>query len=278
MNEHDERVHAVAEQTRALAASRQPAHIDKGGVHHVVPLAAGDGRFAGRRVDVSALRHVLEVDTERRRCVAEPGVTFRDLLNATLPHGLAPAIVPELEGITVGGAVAGCSVESASFRYGGFHDTCLAYEVVTGTGEVIACSPEQEPLLFGMIHGSYGTLAVLTRVSFALVPAMPYVHVEYRRFRDPDSFHEALLAGRAAPVFRLKRRPDVVCDYFIPAGRVPEFYSWYLRELGYFPLWVVPYRVPKPYPWLTEAHRARAGDLYVDLAVYGMPNGDERVD
>src|SRR5438093_31024 len=378
MNEHDERVHAVAEQTRALAASRQPAHIDKGGVHHVVPLAAGDGRFAGRRVDVSALRHVLEVDTERRRCVAEPGVTFRDLVNATLPHGLAPAIVPELEGITVGGAVAGCSVESASFRYGGFHDTCLAYEVVTGTGEVIACSPEQEPLLFGMIHGSYGTLAVLTRVSFALVPAMPYVHVEYRRFRDPDSFHEALLArcaaadvdfidgivhapdhwtlclgrfvaeaarpssyrwldvyykstrtlredvlttpdyffrydteahwlsrtvpplewkpirfllgglflgstnmirwsGRLAPVFRLKRRPDVVCDYFIPAGRVPEFYSWYLRELGYFPLWVVPYRVPKPYPWLTEAHRARAGDLYVDLAVYGMPNGHERV-
>ncbi len=85
-------------------------------------------------------------------------------------------------------------------------------------------------------------------------------------------------SGRLAPVFRLKRRPDVVCDYFIPAGRVPEFYSWYLRELGYFPLWVVPYRVPKPYPWLTEAHRARAGDLYVDLAVYGMPNGDERVD
>jgi len=59
---------------------------------------------------------------------------------------------------------------------------------------------------------------------------------------------------------------------------VPEFYDWYLRELRYFPLWVVPYRVPKPYPWLSPAHRARSGDLYVDLAVYGMRNGDPGID
>ncbi|HSV08301.1 MAG TPA: FAD-binding oxidoreductase [Candidatus Binatus sp.] len=376
---HDRRVGAVAETVRALVGARGPVHIDKGGVHHVVPLASGDSRFTGRRIDVSTLRHVLEVDVERRLCVAEPGVTFRAVVDATLRHGLVPAVVPELEGITLGGAVAGCSVESSSFRYGGFHDSCLDYEVVTGTGEVLGCSPEHEPLVFGMIHGSYGTLAILTRVRFALVAAKPYVHVEYRRFRDPASLHAAMLArceaadvdfidgivhapdhwtlclgrfverarrassyrwldvyykstrvldedvlttpdyffrydteahwlsrtvpplewkpvrfllgrlflgstnmirwsGRLRPIFRLKRRPDVVCDYFIPAGRVPEFYDWYLRELRYFPLWVVPYRVPKPYPWLSAGHRARAGDLYVDLAVYGMPNGDPGVD
>ena len=169
--DHDRRLNVVVAQVRDLAGSRAAAHVDKGGVHHVVPLPAGDRRFAGRRVDVSALRHVLEVDVERRRCVAEPGVTFADLLNATLPHGLAPAVVPELEGITVGGAVAGCAIESTSFRYGGFHDTCLDYEIVTGTGEVITCSPEREPLLFGMIHGSYGTLGILTKLSFGLIPA-----------------------------------------------------------------------------------------------------------
>ncbi|TMB48726.1 MAG: FAD-binding oxidoreductase, partial [Deltaproteobacteria bacterium] len=174
--------------------SRAAAHVDKGGVHHVVPLPAGDRRFAGRRVDVSALRHVLEVDVERRRCVAEPGVTFADLLNATLPHGLAPAVVPELEGITVGGAVVGCAIESTSFRYGGFHDTCLDYEIVTGTGEVLTCSPEREPLLFGMIHGSYGTLGILTKLSFGLIPAKTSVQVEYHRYTNGDAFHEALLA------------------------------------------------------------------------------------
>jgi hypothetical protein len=86
-------------------------------------------------------------------------------------------------------------------------------------------------------------------------------------------------SGRLAPVFGLKRRPDVVCDYFIPAARVPEFYDWYVGELAYFPLWVVPYRVPRPYPWMSDAHRARfTGDLYLDLAVYGMPNGDPAID
>src|SRR5437879_11302858 len=145
--DHDRRVNVVVAQVRALAGSRAAAHVDKGGVHHVVPLPAGDRRFAGRRVDVSALRHVLEVDVERRRCVAEPGVTFAELLNATLPHGLAPAVVPELEGITVGGAVAGCAIESASFRYGGRHDTCHAYDLVTGPGAVHTCTHARAPLL-----------------------------------------------------------------------------------------------------------------------------------
>ena len=69
------------------------------------------------------------------RCVAEPGATFAAVVRRTLAVGLLPKVVPELEGITLGGAVAGSSVESMSFRYGGFHDSCLEYEIVTGTGE-----------------------------------------------------------------------------------------------------------------------------------------------
>jgi hypothetical protein len=85
---------------------------------------------------------------------------------------------------------------------------------------------------------------------------------------------------RLAPVFRrIRARPDVVCDYFIPAPRVPEFYEWYLKEMPYFPLWVVPYRVSQVYPWLSEEHAGRfEGDLFVDLAVYGMRNEDPRID
>jgi FAD/FMN-containing dehydrogenase len=378
---HQARVAEVARQVRELAGAGGRSYVDKGGVHHVVPVPEGDGRFQGRRIDVSSLRHILEIDPERRVCVAEPGVTFAEAVEATLTHGLVPAVVPELEGITLGGAVAGCSVESSSFRAGGFHDTCLEYEIVTGTGEVMTCSPEQEPFLFDMIHGSYGTLGVLTKITFRLEPAEPFVHLEYRRFRDAASFHAAALehceardvdfidgivhapdrwvlclgrftdsaprtssyrwldvyyrstrrlredwlttpdyffrydteahwlsrtvpplewkpvrfalgkvflgstnmirwAGRLAPVFRrVKRRPDVVCDYFIPADRCPEFYDWYLREVDYFPLWVVPYRIPEPYPWVSEEHAAGFGDgMFMDLAIYGMPNGDPSVD
>src|SRR6185503_19422246 len=104
---HDEKVAAIAAEVRARVESGEPVHIYKGGVHHFVPLP-GDARFGGRPIDVSSLNHVLSIDVEKRLCVAEPGVTFAQLVEATLQHGLLPAVVPELEGITVGGAVAGC--------------------------------------------------------------------------------------------------------------------------------------------------------------------------
>src|SRR6516165_7837665 len=122
-DDHDERVRAIAARVRELAAAGAPLHIAKGGVRHVVPLP-GDPRFKTRPVDISRLNRVLEIDVAARRCVAEPGVTFAELVRATLARGLVPTVVPELEGITLGGAVAGCSVESMSYRHGGFHDSC----------------------------------------------------------------------------------------------------------------------------------------------------------
>lgn len=40
-------------------------------------------------------------------------MTFVDLVAGTLEHVLVPVVVPELETITVGGAVSGCSIESS---------------------------------------------------------------------------------------------------------------------------------------------------------------------
>lgn len=165
-----------------------------------------DARFRTRPLDVSSLTDIIEIDTDREVCVAEAGVTFADLLEETLKHNLMPAVVPELKGITIGGAVSGCSLESTSYRYGGFHDTCLEYEIVTGDGRVLTCSNEQDPLIFEMIHGSYGTLGLLTRLTFKLVPAKPFVRMEYRSF---DSA-QALLS-------EMKERSDAKDFDFIDA-------------------------------------------------------------
>jgi FAD/FMN-containing dehydrogenase len=377
---HDDKVRAIAEQVRARAGKdRGNAHIAKGGVSHFVPLP-GDTRFRGAPIDTSALTEILELDPERRRCVVEAGVSFERLVPRTLDRGLLPAVVPELKGITVGGAVAGCSVEAMSYRVGGLHDTCVEYEVVTGDGRVVTLSRERDPDLFERIHGSYGTLGIITRVTLELVPAKPYVRMEYRTLRTFEAFEAELSARCAAgdfdlidgivhapdehvvclgrfvdaapylsdysrldvfykstrartedylstfdhcfrydadchwltrgvpllerrPVRRLlgstvlgstnlirwskrlerliglKRRPDVVCDVFIPRKRVHDFYAWYAREFAFFPLWVVPYRMPRPYAWLDPRWaEAMQDELHFDLAIYGMPNGDAAVD
>jgi FAD/FMN-containing dehydrogenase len=377
--DHDAKVRAIAAAVRARAAAGARVHVAKGGVSHLVPLP-GDGRFRFPPIDISPLAAVLEVDAAARTCVCEPGVSFARLVDATLAHGLIPTVVPELEGISVGGAVAGCSVEAMSYRYGGFHDSCLEYEVVSGTGEVVTCSPEREPLVFHMLHGSLGTLGILTRLTFRLVPARPYVHLEYRRLPSAAEFHAELLRRVAATdydfidgiihgptehvlclgrfvdlapylsdyrwldifyqstrtrtedylrtadycfrydtechwltrtvpplewrpvrlavgklllgstnlirwskrleaVLKLKRRPDVVCDVFIPARNYVTFYRWYESTFRYFPLWIVPYRIPTMYPWVSDELQARMkDDLFIDCAVYGKANSEPGVD
>ncbi len=110
----------------------------------------------------------------------------------TLKKNLIPYTVPELKTITVGGAVSGCSLESISYKYGGFHDSCLEYEIVTGKGEIIKCSREKNSFLFEMIHGSYGTLGIITAVRFKLLPSKPFVRMEYRLFNTFDEFFKHL--------------------------------------------------------------------------------------
>src|SRR5262249_41989134 len=145
------------------------------------------------KIDVSDLVSVIDIDPARRLCTAEAGVTFCDLVAETLKHGLVPMVVPELKTITIGGAVSGCSIESMSYRYGGFHDTCVEYEVVTAQGEVLTCTPTNEhALVFQMIHGSFGTLGILTKLTFRLVPAKPYVRVVYEKHPDIASYQASI--------------------------------------------------------------------------------------
>jgi FAD/FMN-containing dehydrogenase len=191
--DHRRKVEEIIRQLRAHSGDR-PVSLRKKAVSHQVPKA-GDLKYSDHLIDIRALDAILEIDPQRRICVAESGVTFVDLVAATLRHGLVPTVVPELKTVTVGGAVAGCSIESMSFQYGGFHDSCLELEIITATGEVLTCTRDgDQRLLFEMIHGTFGTLGILSCLTFRLVPAAPFVRVCYERHaRLPD--YQAAIAG-----------------------------------------------------------------------------------
>ncbi len=191
MDRHAEKVARVVAQLGAHDGSR-PVSLRKKAVSHQVPKA-GDLRRRDAKIDISDLTEILEIDPERRICVAESGVTFVDLVAATLVHGLVPIVVPELKEITIGGAVAGCSIESMSFVHGGFHDTCLEYEVVASTGDVLICTPDNDnALVFQMVHGAFGTLGILTKLTFKLVPAKPFVHLTYEQHATLDAYQASI--------------------------------------------------------------------------------------
>lgn len=378
MRDHQVVVRDIAQQVRDRAAVGAQVRLAKASVSHVVPNPFV--RNALPKINLRSLTRILEIDAKERTCTAESGVTFEALVRETLQYGLIPSTVPELKTITVGGAVSGCSVESMSFRYGGFHDSCVEYEMITGTGEVIVCSPEENADIFHMVHGSYGTLGVITKAKFRLLPAQPFVKMTYRTFRSfaefwrelqnhcnraDHHFVDAIIHGRDSfviclgdmvasapytssydwlkifykstrqraedylttsdyffrydaechwltrtvplmetlparlllgkmllgstnlikwsnrlkPVMRLKKRPDVVVDVFIPSRRFEDFYTWYERDFDFYPLWIVPYRAPHLYPWINREYgKGIADTLFIDCAVYGKKNTKPNVD
>ncbi len=251
--EHSAKVEDVQRQLRAWPAG-QPLSLKKRSPSHQVPKP-GDLKYRDRKLDLSALDAIIDVDVQRRRCTAEPGVTFVDLVAATLPHGLVPLVVPELETITVGGAVSGCSIESMSFEVGGFHDTCLAYELLTGRGELLRCDPEgDDALVFDMVHGAFGTLGVLTELTFRLCPAEQHIRVVYEQHRDAASY----LASIAAHA----QNGDV--DFIDGIIHGPELY---VLSLGQF-VRRAPYT--HRYDWVTPYYRttARRAEDYFETPDY----------
>jgi FAD/FMN-containing dehydrogenase len=380
MDFHRQKLADIIEQLEQRRETGESVAWRKGSVPHIVPDPK-DPRFKKPKIDLRGLNEIISIDESERTCTAESGVTFSDLVQATLPKGLIPLTVPELKGITVGGAVTGCSIESMSYRYGGFHDSCLEYEVLSSTGEVLVCTEKENSEIFQMIHGSYGTLGILTKLMFRLIPAKPYVKMVYVTARTVDEYRDFLLERcvrddydfvdgiihrpdrfvaclgkmvdeapytssykRANIFYRstarleedfletydyffrydtdchwltstipllewkpirilfgglylgstnlirlskllrhflgLKRRPDVVVDVFIPSYNFAEFYRWYEREIDFFPLWIVPYRMREIYPWISKEYKKKIGEesFFIDCAIYGKQNNSPDMD
>ena len=184
---HALKVTRVSEQLRRRK-STAPLSRQKRVVSHQVPKVH-DKKHTDEKVDLLDFDEIIEIDPDRRICIAEPGVPFCKLVDRTLPLGFVPIVVPELKTITIGGAVAGCSIESMSHIHGGFHDTCLEYEIITAKGDVLTCTPDNEhSLIFQMMHGSFGTVGILSRLVFRLIPAKPFVHLRHETHTSIDSY------------------------------------------------------------------------------------------
>jgi Delta24-sterol reductase len=103
------------------------------------------------------------------------------LVDALLPLGMIPAVVPEFKGITIGGSIQGLAAESTSFKYGFVHDTVLGFELLLPSGEVKWCSRNENRDLFHAVPGSFGSLGICTRAKILCIKAKSHVLVHCKR-------------------------------------------------------------------------------------------------
>ena len=150
-------------------------------------------------LDVSGLGGVLAVDATARTADVQGMCTYEDLVDATLPFGLIPMVVPQLRTITLGGAVTGLGIESTSFRNGLPHESVLEMDVLTGSGRVVTATPggtgkdpEASAALFASFPNSYGSLGYATRLRIELERVPAYVRLRHLRFDDLDTLAETV--------------------------------------------------------------------------------------
>ncbi len=173
--------------TRRLKESSGAVRLDKSLTH----LFRGRSAPPPTRLDARILNEVIAVDTEAGTVDVEAMTSYERLAAATFAHGVLPAVVPQLKGITIGGACAGLGIESSSFRYGLAHETVVEMEVLLADGDTVVCSPtnEHSDLFFGFAN-SFGTLGYALRVKAMTVPAKPFVALQHIRHTDPVAFFE----------------------------------------------------------------------------------------
>ena len=148
-----------------------------------------------QRLDVSAFDGVLEVDPLTRTAEVLGMTTYEHLVEATLPYGLIPMCVPQLRTITLGGAVTGLGIESASYRQGTPHESVIEMDILTGTGEVLTVSGRADDPHRDLFYGfpnSYGSLGYALRLRIELEPVLPYVHVRHARFDTAQAMADAI--------------------------------------------------------------------------------------
>ncbi|MFC4589433.1 FAD-binding oxidoreductase [Sphaerisporangium corydalis] len=146
-------------------------------------------REAGRSAKLSArdLDKVIQVDPETRTAEVQGMTTYEHLVDATLPSGLMPHVVPQLKTITLGGAVTGLGIESSSFRHGLPHESVEEMEILTGDGRIVVARADNEHSdLFKAFPNSYGTLGYALRLRIKLLPVQPYVRLTHIPFSDAD--------------------------------------------------------------------------------------------
>lgn len=175
MDLHNKKIALLSSQVATFYEARTPFRI-----HHGTTSSTRSARWhASQVIDTGSLDQIISIDVATKTCLVEPNVAFDELVDAALECGLVPLVVPELPGITVGGAFAGTGGESSSWKHGFFDRTINWFEILLTTGDIVTASEDERPDLFRGVAGTFGTLGVCTLFEIRLAKAKKGVELTY---------------------------------------------------------------------------------------------------
>ena len=176
---HEKRVQDVQEQITAWHKKQDGTRLctARGGWQSVSP---GYRKYKSKSTQIRVnLYDVLEVDERNMTVRCEPMVNMGQLSHYLIPRGYTIPVLPEMDDLTVGGLYVGVGIETSSHKYGLFNDNVVEAEVVLADGSLVRCSRTENRELFDALPWSYGTLGFLVSCTIRIIPAKPFVRIEY---------------------------------------------------------------------------------------------------
>ncbi|KAI9116651.1 hypothetical protein K1719_012309 [Acacia pycnantha] len=126
------------------------------------------------------------------------GELWINILRESLRYGLAPRSWTDYLHLTVGGTLSNAGISGQAFRHGPQISNVQQLEIVTGKGEVVNCSEEQNGELFHSVLGGLGQFGIITRARIVLEPApskVKWIRLLYADFTAFTRDQEKLISS-----------------------------------------------------------------------------------
>ena len=168
------------------STTQQVSDILKLANQHLVPVTPRGGGtglsggalpvYGGICLSMEKFNRIIKIDEKNFQAIVEPGVITQKFQEEVESRGLYYPPDPASRGSChLGGNLAECSGGPRAVKYGVTKDYVLGIEAVLPTGEIINAGGRVLKNVSGynltqLIVGSEGTLAIITKITFRLVP------------------------------------------------------------------------------------------------------------
>src|SRR5215207_4403333 len=207
---------------RQIASGHEPALAVSGARHSM----GGQSLLRGGWVLDTLPMTQVTVDAAHQTMRVGAGATWRTIIPVLNAAGYAPRVMQSNHDFTVGG--------SLSVNCHGWHtnsppiaSTVRSLRVLTASGQITTCGPNENAELFGLVLGGYGLYGIILDADLAIVPNVVYepsfeavptqdyagafaervyapgsrIEMAYGRLSvDPHSFLREAIIGMYAPV------------------------------------------------------------------------------
>ena len=184
----------------------------------VVPIGGRTGLSGGALcilkgigLSTERLNKIIAIDEKNGQVITEPGVITQVLREAVAEKGLFYPVDPSSMGSCfIGGNIAENSGGARAVKYGVTKDYVLNLEVVLPNGEIIWTGANTLKYASGynltqLMIGSEGTLGVITKIVFKLIPAPKHNLLLLASFYESENACDAV-----SSIFRAGQNPSAL--------------------------------------------------------------------